>query len=146
MSDKTLPTLTPEELENLKPLKRLRKSIGIQNLWVWILKLLREEKKYGYELRDELKNRFGIKPATVTSYSVLYKLQREGATEKAEAAASTRIDRKYYHITEKGTAMLKQAEMVLKDVLILLDSSPDQDTTESHVNKTDTDEDKDSNN
>lgn len=100
---------------NYKPVKRLWKKLRVDNLWVWILKLLTEKPKYAYELRSEIKERFGFEPATVTSYAVLYRLEKSGFV--AESSQAVAPNRKYYEITEKGEQALTQAEEIIEQTL-----------------------------
>jgi len=89
-----------------KPIERLRKKLQTDILFIWILVLLKEDQKYGYELRSEIKERFGFAPATVTSYHVLYKLEREGFIQPIEQNINP--NRKYYEITEKGLLLIDE--------------------------------------
>ncbi len=98
-----------------KPVDRLWKKLRLDNLWVWILKLLIEENKYAYELRQEIKERFKFEPATVTSYAVLYRLERQGYV--SEASRSKTPNRKYYEITELGREAFELAKKVLNDTI-----------------------------
>ena len=101
--------------KSFKPVERLWKKLRVDNLWIWILKLLIEDKKYAYELRQEIKERFGFEPATVTSYAVLYRLERSAFV--SEANQSLTPNRKYYEITDKGVEALKLAERTIKGTL-----------------------------
>ena len=75
------------------------------------MKLLRTGPKYAYQLKQEIQEHFGFSPATVTNYTILYLLEKEGLVEKTEITNSIeRIDRKYYVITEYGEAIMKEAE------------------------------------
>ena len=118
-------TMTPPKDSTNKseyaPVNRLRKKLQIDNLWMWILRLLLEEEKYAYELRKEIKERFGFTPATVTSYAVLYRLERD---EYVKSTVRSRFpSRKYYQITEKGIEALKEAEALFEKYQhILFDS------------------------
>lgn len=103
--------------KNFKPIERLRKKLRTDNLWVWILKLLNEEKKYAYELRQEIKKRFNFEPATVTSYAVLYRLERSGFVNVDSTDHSLTPNRKYYEITEKGKQALIEAKNVLQSTI-----------------------------
>ncbi|MHA2090325.1 MAG: PadR family transcriptional regulator [Candidatus Kariarchaeaceae archaeon] len=105
----------PSEEKKPKPVDRLWKKLRVDNLWLWILKLLLEKNKYAYELRQEIKERFGFEPATVTSYAVLYRLERSGFV--SEASQSLSPNRKYYQITNKGKEALRMAEKTIKDTL-----------------------------
>ena len=95
------------------PLERLWKKLRTDNLWLWILKLLKEEKKYAYELRQEIKRRFNFEPATVTSYAVLYRLEKSGYVNVNKEDTEESPNRKYYEITEKGLEALEEAEKLL---------------------------------
>ncbi|MHA2170086.1 MAG: PadR family transcriptional regulator [Candidatus Kariarchaeaceae archaeon] len=105
----------PSEEKKPKPVDRLWKKLRVDNLWLWILKLLLEKNKYAYELRQEIKERFSFEPATVTSYAVLYRLERSGFV--SEASQSLSPNRKYYQITTKGKEALRMAEKTIKDTL-----------------------------
>lgn len=106
---------SPVKEKMYKPLERLWKKLRTDNLWVWILKLLKEENKYAYELRQEIKERFNFEPATVTSYAVLYRLEKSGFVH--EASQSLSPNRKYYEITERGKSAMVDAEKLLKDTI-----------------------------
>ncbi|MCG3223980.1 MAG: helix-turn-helix transcriptional regulator [Candidatus Heimdallarchaeota archaeon] len=116
-------TASPEENSVLKPeetkaYQRLEKNFTIDLLWIWVLKLLREGPKYAYELRQEIQNKFGFSPATVTNYTILYLLEREGVVEKVEKRNSDeRIDRKYYAITDLGEKLMDTAETYLRTTI-----------------------------
>ena len=98
-----------------KAYQRLVKNLTIDLLWIWVLKLLKEGPKYAYQLKQEIQERFGFSPATVTNYTILYLLEREGLVEKTEMRNSDeRIDRKYYIITKFGEEVMKEAELYLK--------------------------------
>jgi DNA-binding PadR family transcriptional regulator len=71
---------------------------------------------YGYELRQEINKRFGWKPPMVTSYTVLYRLQRDGYLTIDWKEQRGKPARKYYKITKKGQEILKQAEDYLSDL------------------------------
>lgn len=102
----------PKDESLYKPVERLYKKLRVDNLWIWILKLLKEENKYAYELRQEIKERFSFEPATVTSYAVLYRLEKSGFV--TESTQSLSPNRKYYEITQKGIDALSQAESTLR--------------------------------
>jgi DNA-binding PadR family transcriptional regulator len=104
-----------KEAKNSKAFLRLEKNLTIDLLWIWVLKLLNEGPKYAYELKQEIQNRFGFSPATVTNYTILYLLEKEGVVRKVEMRNEIeRIDRKYYEITELGHILMEEAEKYLK--------------------------------
>ena len=100
-----------------KAFQRLEKNLTIDLLWIWILKLLRTEPKYAYQLKQEIQEHFGFSPATVTNYTILYLLEKEGLVEKTEMTNSIeRIDRKYYVITQFGQKVMDEAESYLGEI------------------------------
>jgi DNA-binding PadR family transcriptional regulator len=100
-----------------KAYQRLVKNLTIDLLWIWVLKLLKEKPKYAYQLKQEIQERFNFSPATVTNYTILYLLEREGLVEKTEMRNSDeRIDRKYYVITKFGEEVMDDAELYLKQI------------------------------
>ncbi|MHA1302466.1 MAG: PadR family transcriptional regulator [Candidatus Heimdallarchaeaceae archaeon] len=104
-----------------KAFKRLEKKLTIELLFLWVLRLLQDGPKYAYELRQEFQDRFGFSPATVTNYTVLYLLEKEGIVRRAEInTEGERIDRKYYEITELGEKLMRECKSFLKDTLSLL--------------------------
>ncbi len=104
-----------EDSKESKAYQRLVKNLTIDLLWIWVLKLLREKPKYAYQLKQEIQERFNFSPATVTNYTILYLLEREGLVEKTETRNSDeRIDRKYYVITKFGEEVMDDAELYLK--------------------------------
>ncbi|GEM_PF-320655 len=91
-------------------MRRLKRKTTVEVLWPYVLRLLHEKPMYAYELRQQIGKKFGWKPPLVTSYTVLYRLQRGGyvATEWHEQRGKPA--RKYYKITDKGKELVKSAE------------------------------------
>ncbi|MGC9780483.1 MAG: PadR family transcriptional regulator [Candidatus Heimdallarchaeota archaeon] len=101
-----------------KAFKRLKKKISIDNLWIYILRLLQEKEMYGYELKESIKKRFGFEPATVTSYTILYKLEKDNlVTSLVKGNPEGRPDRKYYSLTDEGKKSMKEAKGLFKEIL-----------------------------
>lgn len=94
---------------------RLKKKTTSEMLWPYFLKLLKERPMYGYELRQEVQKRFGWKPATVTSYVVLYRLQRNGYVSMEWKEQRGKPARKYYKITKKGEELLREGLRYIRD-------------------------------
>ncbi len=94
------------------PLKRLQKKLTVENLWLYILKLLSEREMYAYEIPGKIKKRFGFELGNVTTYIVLYRLKSSGyvTTEWKER-------RKYYRITAKGRKVLKDGRDFIRKTL-----------------------------
>ena len=113
-----------EKAKGSKAFLRLEKNLTIDLLWIWVLSLLKEGPKYAYELRKEIQDRYNFSPATVTNYTILYLLEREGIVEKTEFRNDNdRIDRKYYIITELGETLLEEAKIYLRDIFAKLFTS-----------------------
>lgn len=95
-----------------KPLARLKRSLTIENLWIYILSVLKERDMHAYSIFKEMDRRYGIKPGIVTPYVVLYKLEEENYITGYDSGR-----RRYYKITEKGRSILKRAKEEIKNVL-----------------------------
>lgn len=93
-------------------LKRLKEKTTKDVLWIYILSLLKEKDMYAYEIRDEIYRKFGFKPARITSYVVLYRLEKEGYVE-----SYWKGDRKYYSINSKGKELLNEGIQYLKEII-----------------------------
>ncbi|MDG6909498.1 MAG: helix-turn-helix transcriptional regulator [Nitrososphaerota archaeon] len=91
---------------------RLREKVQKENLWFFILILLSQEERYGFELRRLINERFGFWSGTVTAYRVLYDLERARLVK-----AEMKDRRKYYRITEEGRAELDGARSFLRGLL-----------------------------
>ncbi len=98
-----------EDLSATKALARLRRKITVENLWMYIVRIL---EKYGpmkaYEIKKKLVEEYGIKPATITVYIVVYKMRRENLLETVEVGGET-----LYRPTEKGLKALREAKAIL---------------------------------
>jgi DNA-binding PadR family transcriptional regulator len=106
-------------VEDFKALRRFITKMTRENLWIYILRLLQESPRYGYEIRDMIDKRFGFRPATVTSYVILYKMARDGLveTKRAESEAKGKPDRKYYVITKEGERAMQAAKIILAKLM-----------------------------
>ena len=76
-----------------------------------VLRLRTEEKKYGYQLILELREKSGtifcLKEGTL--YPILYRLEEERLVESRWSEAESRqLPRKYYLITDKGRETLDE--------------------------------------
>ncbi|NOZ30891.1 MAG: PadR family transcriptional regulator [Crenarchaeota archaeon] len=92
------------------PLKRLQRKLTIDVLWIYIVSvLLSEGPTYGYDVRRRIKEKYGFKPATVTTYTVLYRLEREGILEKDETGV--------YKVTPYGEELYHKALELLRGTL-----------------------------
>ncbi|MBK5113001.1 MAG: PadR family transcriptional regulator [Candidatus Heimdallarchaeota archaeon] len=107
-----------DQKETSKAFKRLMKKTSIDNLWIYILRLLQEKEMYGYELKESIKTKFGFEPATVTSYTILYKLEKDNLViSHVQDNPEGRPDRKYYAITSQGKKAMKEAKGLFEEIL-----------------------------
>ena len=84
-----------------------------------VLKLLRSEAKYGYQIIQEMKEKSGetflLKDGTL--YPILYRLEDEQlVVSKWSEAEGKQVPRKYYEITEAGQKALDEIEIVWKRI------------------------------
>jgi DNA-binding PadR family transcriptional regulator len=87
-----------------KPFERVAEKNTKENLWLYILRIIRDRPVHAYGLRAEIEKRFGFRPGNVTAYRVLYSLKRDGMVAK-----KTEGRRKIYTITGKGRKELAEA-------------------------------------
>lgn len=91
---------------------RLRDKVQKENLWFFILILLSQKERYGFELRSLINERFGFWSGNVTAYRVLYDLEKAKLVK-----AETKERRRYYSITDRGRAEMEEAKSYLEGLL-----------------------------
>lgn len=84
-----------------------------------VLRLLKDEAKYGYQIIQELKEKsaetFSLRDGTL--YPVLYRLEDDKlVVSKWNEAEGKQVPRKYYEITEAGQKALEEIEAVWKRI------------------------------
>lgn len=106
-------TLTNE----IKALKRLKKKITIENLWIFILKAMLEYKKpiKAYEARKALRDKFNIKVPAITVYTVIYRMTKEGLIEKVQIGGET-----LYQATSLGEKAFNEGVLFFEKILSFL--------------------------
>lgn len=92
--------------------KRLEEKTQKENLWFFILLLLIKKDRYGYELRRQIKERFGFWSGNVTAYRVLYTLEKEKCIK-----SEYRGRRRYYSITPKGKKVVGEGISYLEELV-----------------------------
>lgn len=90
------------------PVRRLRRSLTTENLWLYVLASLAKKDAYAYAMRDEIQARFGWKPGLIMSYVVLYRLESEGLIRSRFEGR-----RKYYSLSKNGKHALQEAKSML---------------------------------
>ncbi|MBI5332888.1 MAG: PadR family transcriptional regulator [Candidatus Aenigmarchaeota archaeon] len=93
------------------PTERMRRKILTENLWFFILKLIKKKPRYGFELREIVSKEFGFLVGNVTAYKVLYDLEEEGY-----ASVSGNYKKKY-SITKKGLAEMEKTVKFLRTLI-----------------------------
>jgi DNA-binding PadR family transcriptional regulator len=93
------------------PLKRLKVKTTKEILWIYILKLLEKKEMYAYQIKSELQKNFGFEPALITPYVVLYRMESSGYVK-----GEKKDNKKYYKITPKGEALLREGIEHLKEL------------------------------
>ena len=90
----------------------MEKRKTIEHTGLLVLSLLSQADMYGYQMIVELERRsdhtFDMKEGTL--YPILHGLERQGAVEAYQQEAPTGRMRKYYHLTRKGQALLKEEQ------------------------------------
>ncbi|WP_297500436.1 PadR family transcriptional regulator [Thermococcus sp.] len=100
------------------PIERLKNKITKEVLWIYILRLLKERPMYAYELKSKIRESFKFEPATVSSYVVLYKLEKEGyVTAEWQESETGKPARKYYRLTPKGKELLREGLAFLEETV-----------------------------
>lgn len=90
-------------------LDKLKKSTTTDNVWLYILSVLQKEGIHAYVLHKEIEKKFKWAPELITSYVVLYRIEKEGLI-KSEKKGRIKI----YTITPKGVKTLKEGKIYLK--------------------------------
>jgi DNA-binding PadR family transcriptional regulator len=91
------------------PSQRLEDSLTKDNLWIYILNLLKKRELYAYELNEKIENKFGFSPGNVTAYIVLQRLKADGYVRASTRKRESGPTRHYYSITYRGEAELSKA-------------------------------------
>lgn len=91
------------------PLQRLVDKLTKENLWLYVLSILKERPAYPYEISDLIEERFGWRPAKVTAYMVMRSLRSKGYVRMSKKKGEeTGKMRNYYEITESGKRLLEE--------------------------------------
>jgi len=88
--------------------ERFVRKLTKENLWLYVIRVLKDKPMYGYEVKKAIKERFKFSPSTVTVYAVLYKMSREGLIRKIKSDGDT-----YYTLTEKGIEEFNKAKLFI---------------------------------
>lgn len=92
-------------------MERLKEKVLKENIWILLFKILENNDEYAYNLRKKIREKFGFWAGKVTSYKVLYLLEKDGYVESYK-----RERRKYYRLTEKGLEQIRKAKEFLTNL------------------------------
>ena len=98
--------------EKSREIERLKRKLGIELLWIYLLSMLKKKPSHAYVLRKEVKRKFGFLPGNVSVYVVLYKLEKHGFVK-----AKREGNRSVYSITGSGKELLKEAKKELNNTI-----------------------------
>lgn len=97
--------------------QRLSSKLTKENLWLYILSILKEKPDYALSLKRKVAQYFNVKAAKITFYFVLYRMEKEGLV------SSERVDgKRLYHATDYGIKQLEKAVELLSETARLLKS------------------------
>ncbi len=96
----------------MTPLERLKKSNTKENLWIYILSVLKSGQNYAWDLPAIIEKQFGFRPGNITPYRVLYRLEEQGFVKSF-------LDqrRRMYKITPTGEKELEKVKEYYKLIL-----------------------------
>lgn len=93
----------------MTPIQRLKKSTTIDNLWIYILALLKKRPVYGWEIPDLIEKEYEFRPGKITPYRVLYRLELDKFVKSRPQER-----RRVYQISDKGEKELENAYELLR--------------------------------
>ena len=94
------------------PFERLQNLNTKENLWIYILSLLKKGSVYAWEIQPMIEKNFGFKPGRITPYRALYRLEEDGFVKSVMEER-----RRVYKITPKGEEEIKKAKNFYKKML-----------------------------
>lgn len=91
-----------------KAFARLLSNVTVKTLWIYVLYVLKRRPTYPYDVKRTIREEFGFNPPTVTLYTVMYRLERDGFIRRDPNGM--------YYITSRGLEALKEAAVVLTEI------------------------------
>ncbi|MEM4831433.1 MAG: helix-turn-helix transcriptional regulator [Sulfolobales archaeon] len=96
-----------------KAYKRLVRKLTVEVLWLYVAKVLLTSKPLkAYEVKKKIAETFGIKPHTMTTYTVIYRMSKEGLIRPLKLDGDV-----VYEITETGKREFEEALKFIDKVL-----------------------------
>ena len=89
----------------MTPYERFVKLNTKENLWIYILIILKRGPRYAWDMYSIIEKEFGFKPGNITPYRVLYRLEEKNYVE-------SRLEKRkrIYKITPLGEKELEKAK------------------------------------
>ena len=102
-----------------------RERVVKNNLDLIILRLLRSQPRWGYEVNTAIRDRFRVYLSAGTLYPLLHSLEKDGYIQ-GEWEAEKGRGRRIYSITESGISFLEAGERATLELarIIQFDSKP----------------------
>lgn len=96
----------------MTPYERLQKSNTKENLWIYILAMLKKQSHYAWDLHTLIEKEFGFRPGNITPYRVLYRLEAQGFV------VSELVDRRrIYKVTRTGENELEKVKNFYSEII-----------------------------
>ena len=96
----------------MSPFERLKKANTVDNLWIYILILLKNGPMHAFLIQEEIEKRFHFKTGKITPYRVLYRLETDGYVKSQQED-----NRSVYQITKKGKDELEKAKNLYQEII-----------------------------
>ena len=95
---------------------KLKRKLEIESLWLYIAHILRDSPATVAEIKKKLKYDYGIPVTTITLYTVLYRMEKEGLVNR-------RMDFPIkFYLTAYGSLMYRKGVQLLEEKVLLLKS------------------------
>ncbi len=91
-----------------KAINRLLKNLTVRTLWIYVLAALKSNPTYPYQIKKAIVENFNFNPPTVTLYTVIYKLERDGLIVRNSDGT--------YKVTDLGLKALEEASQLLREL------------------------------
>ncbi|MCX8184681.1 MAG: helix-turn-helix transcriptional regulator [Sulfolobales archaeon] len=102
--------------------ERLIRKLTTEVLWIYVARILLESQSLkAYEIKKKITEKFGIKPRTMTTYTVIYRMSREGLIKPVKVNGDT-----VYELTEAGKREFNEAVKFLERMVEYLKRSPER--------------------
>ena len=106
----------------LNPRSQLLGGLKKATIEMILLKLLKEQDMYGYQMTQQVKKRSnGLYTILEGSmYPILYRLEEQGYISCYEQKVGKRQTRVYYHLEDRGKAYLSEVHSVYEQALSVI--------------------------